>query len=204
MVVVCSAASAICGAPWSAALTLGIVNKFLEPVAGAVLGKIVVLVLLILFIQRRPRGMFPLKGGRAVESMMMRTSRPAGLATLVAVHRAFRAADVGAEPGDRIRPTAFHVPTYVMVSLVGKYLCFAMLALAVDLVWGYVGILTPRPCRVLRPRRLRHGHVPDARNRHARRLRQPGPAGFHGVPELDKELPWYLVRVQQSSLVRHA
>ena len=49
------------------ALVLGIVNKFLEPVAGAVLGKIVVLVLLILFIQRRPRGMFPLKG-RAVEA----------------------------------------------------------------------------------------------------------------------------------------
>ena len=49
------------------ALTLGIVNKFLEPIAGAVLGKIVVLVLLILFIQRRPRGMFPLKG-RAVEA----------------------------------------------------------------------------------------------------------------------------------------
>ncbi len=50
-----------------AAITLGIVNKFLEPVAGAVLGKIVVLVLLILFIQRRPRGLFPLKG-RAVEA----------------------------------------------------------------------------------------------------------------------------------------
>ena len=49
------------------ALVLGVVNKFLEPVAGAVLGKIVVLVLLILFIQRRPRGMFPLKG-RAVEA----------------------------------------------------------------------------------------------------------------------------------------
>jgi urea transport system permease protein len=49
------------------ALTLGVVNKFLEPVAGAVLGKIAVLVLLILFIQRRPRGMFPLKG-RAVEA----------------------------------------------------------------------------------------------------------------------------------------
>jgi urea transport system permease protein len=49
------------------ALTLGIVNKFLEPVAGAVLGKIVVLVLLILFIQRRPRGLFPVKG-RAVEA----------------------------------------------------------------------------------------------------------------------------------------
>jgi len=49
------------------AFTLGIVNKFLEPFAGAVLGKILVLVLLILFIQRKPRGLFPLKG-RAVES----------------------------------------------------------------------------------------------------------------------------------------
>ena len=50
-----------------AALTLGVADKFLEPVAGAVLGKIVVLVLVILFIQRRPRGMFPLKG-RAAEA----------------------------------------------------------------------------------------------------------------------------------------
>ena len=50
-----------------AALTLGILNKFLEPVAGAVLAKIFVLIALILFIQRRPRGMFPQKG-RAVEA----------------------------------------------------------------------------------------------------------------------------------------
>lgn len=49
------------------ALTLGVINKFLEPVAGAVLGKIVVLMLVVLFIQRRPRGMFPLKG-RAAEA----------------------------------------------------------------------------------------------------------------------------------------
>lgn len=48
------------------ALTLGIANKFLEPYAGAVLGKILILVLIILFIQRRPRGLFALKG-RAVE-----------------------------------------------------------------------------------------------------------------------------------------
>ncbi|HET6470035.1 MAG TPA: urea ABC transporter permease subunit UrtB, partial [Geminicoccaceae bacterium] len=48
------------------ALTLGIVNKFLEPVTGAVLGKIFVLVALILFIQKRPRGLFALRG-RAVE-----------------------------------------------------------------------------------------------------------------------------------------
>jgi urea transport system permease protein len=49
------------------AMTLGILNKFLEPIAGAVLAKIVVLVLLILFVQRKPRGLFPLKG-RAVEA----------------------------------------------------------------------------------------------------------------------------------------
>ena len=49
------------------ALSLGVLNKFLEPYAGAVLGKIFVLVLIILFIQKRPRGLFALKG-RAVEA----------------------------------------------------------------------------------------------------------------------------------------
>ncbi|WP_192253717.1 urea ABC transporter permease subunit UrtB [Mesorhizobium caraganae] len=49
------------------AFSLGIVNKVMEPYAGAVLGKIVVLVLIILFIQKRPRGLFALKG-RAVEA----------------------------------------------------------------------------------------------------------------------------------------
>jgi urea transport system permease protein len=48
------------------AMTLGVVNKLLEPVAGAVLGKVVVLVAIILFIQKRPRGLFALKG-RAAE-----------------------------------------------------------------------------------------------------------------------------------------
>ncbi|MCB2101219.1 MAG: urea ABC transporter permease subunit UrtB [Rhodobacterales bacterium] len=49
------------------AFSLGIVNKFLEPYAGAVLAKILVLVAIILFIQKRPRGLFALKG-RAVEA----------------------------------------------------------------------------------------------------------------------------------------
>ncbi len=49
------------------AFSLGIANKFLEPYAGAVLGKIAILVFIILFIQRRPRGLFALKG-RAVEA----------------------------------------------------------------------------------------------------------------------------------------
>jgi len=44
------------------AMGLGIVNKFLEPVSGAVLAKILVLIAIILFIQRRPRGLFALRG----------------------------------------------------------------------------------------------------------------------------------------------
>ncbi len=48
-------------------LTLGVANKFLEPWSGAVLAKILVLVFIILFIQKRPRGLFPPKG-RAAEN----------------------------------------------------------------------------------------------------------------------------------------
>ena len=48
-------------------LALGVANKFLEPVSGAMLSKIIILVCLILFIQKRPRGLFPQKG-RAVEA----------------------------------------------------------------------------------------------------------------------------------------
>ena len=49
------------------AMSIGIVDKLIEPVAGAVLGQVVVLVAIILFIQKRPRGLFALKG-RAAES----------------------------------------------------------------------------------------------------------------------------------------
>ena len=49
------------------AMSLGIANKFLEPFAGAVFAKILVLIFIILFIQKYPRGMFALKG-RAAEA----------------------------------------------------------------------------------------------------------------------------------------
>jgi urea transport system permease protein len=55
---------------WGALLggmSMGIVNKLLEPYSGAVLAKILVLVGLILFIQRRPRGLFP-QTGRSAEN----------------------------------------------------------------------------------------------------------------------------------------
>lgn len=48
-----------------AGLSLGVINKFLEPWAGAVLAKIIVLIFIILFIQKRPRGLFPQKGRAA-------------------------------------------------------------------------------------------------------------------------------------------
>ncbi|HHC73856.1 MAG TPA: urea ABC transporter permease subunit UrtB [Thiothrix sp.] len=48
-----------------AGLSLGVVNKVIEPWTGAVLAKIFVLVFIILFIQKRPRGLFPQKGRAA-------------------------------------------------------------------------------------------------------------------------------------------
>ena len=65
MVVVFGGVGNLWGA-FAGAFTLGIVNKFLEPYAGAVLAKVLVLIFIILFIQRRPRGLFALRG-RAVD-----------------------------------------------------------------------------------------------------------------------------------------
>ena len=48
-------------------LSLGVLNKFLEPETGAVLAKVLVLVFVILFIQRRPQGLFPQRGRAASE-----------------------------------------------------------------------------------------------------------------------------------------
>ena len=50
-----------------AGFSLGIANKVLEPYAGAVLAKILILIFIIVFIQKRPRGLFPQKG-RAAEA----------------------------------------------------------------------------------------------------------------------------------------
>jgi urea transport system permease protein len=85
--------------------------------------------------------------------------------------------------------SAFHLPTY-MVTLLGKYLCFALLALAVDLVWGYCGILS-----------LGHGAF-FALGGYAMGMylmRQIGDRGVYGNPDLPdfmvflnwQELPWY-------------
>ncbi|MDN2660680.1 urea ABC transporter permease subunit UrtC [Neptunomonas phycophila] len=85
--------------------------------------------------------------------------------------------------------SAFHVPTYT-VTLLGKYLTLALLAVAVDLVWGYLGILT-----------LGHGAF-FALGGYAMGMylmRQIGDRGVYGNPELPdfmvfldwQELPWF-------------
>ena len=66
MVVVLGGVGQLAGAVW-AALGLGVVTKFIESWASAVIAKIVVLVFVIIFIQKRPQGLFALKG-RFVES----------------------------------------------------------------------------------------------------------------------------------------
>ncbi|WP_430460827.1 urea ABC transporter permease subunit UrtC [Thalassolituus sp. LLYu03] len=83
----------------------------------------------------------------------------------------------------------FHVSTYTM-TLLGKYLCFALLAIAVDLIWGYCGILS-----------LGHGAF-FALGGYAMGMylmRQIGDRGVYGNPVLPdfmvflnwQELPWY-------------
>jgi len=64
MVVVLGGVGKIAGTV-AGALGIGVINKFLEPVSGAVLGKIIVLVLIIALIQKRPQGLFALKGRSA-------------------------------------------------------------------------------------------------------------------------------------------
>ncbi|MCV3238423.1 urea ABC transporter permease subunit UrtC [Mesorhizobium sp. ZC-5] len=85
--------------------------------------------------------------------------------------------------------SALHVPSYI-VALTGKYLCYALLALALDLVWGYCGILS-----------LGHGAF-FALGGYAMGMylmRQIGDRGVYGNPLLPdfmvflnyKELPWF-------------
>ena len=85
--------------------------------------------------------------------------------------------------------SALHVPTYV-IALAGKYLCFAMLALAVDLVWGFAGILSLGHAAFFALGGYAMGMY---------LMRQIGTRGVYGNANLPdfmvflgwKELPWY-------------
>jgi urea transport system permease protein len=85
--------------------------------------------------------------------------------------------------------SALHVPTYA-VSLAGKYLCYAMLAVAVDLVWGFAGILSLGHAAFFALGGYAMGMY---------LMRQIGTRGVYGNAVLPdfmvflnyKELPWY-------------
>lgn len=64
LVVVVGGVGQLAGSLW-AGLGIGLLSKFLEPTVGAVLAKIALLVIIILFIQKRPQGLFALKGRQA-------------------------------------------------------------------------------------------------------------------------------------------
>ncbi len=170
-------------------MSMGIVNQLLEPFAGAVLAKIAVLVALILFIQRRPRGLFP-QAGRAAESQ--------SVAVAIAVLQGRRGRAVAARRCCRywrsslplstlLTPasSALHLSPYVM-TLIGKYLCYAHARAGRGSDLGLLRHPQPRARRVLLARRLRHGHVSDAPDRDARGLRRSGAARLHGLPELEE------------------
>jgi urea transport system permease protein len=81
------------------------------------------------------------------------------------------------------RGSALHLSDY-MLGLLGKFMCYAICALAMDLIWGYTGILSLGH-GLFFAGRLCDGHVPDARGRRPDAL--PAFMGF-----LDwKELPWH-------------
>jgi urea transport system permease protein len=128
-----------------AALGLGIVQKFLEPLSGAVLGKIAVLVVIILFIQRRPAGDVPGQGpggGLMLASLrqtFLQLHSPRRWLALTAV----AVVVLGVVPLLNGLPagSALRVPDH-LIPLFGKFLCYALVALAMDLIWGYAGILS--------------------------------------------------------------
>ena len=126
-----------------AAFGLGIANKILEPQIGAVLGKILILALIILFIQKRPQGLFALgEGHRLNQPLTLTAAQKAGpKATVIALGLAL--AVLVAMPLLHLLPAehALHVSAYTP-DLVGKILCYAIVALALDLVWGYAGLLS--------------------------------------------------------------
>jgi urea ABC transporter permease protein UrtC/urea ABC transporter permease protein UrtB len=131
-----------------ASLTIGMSNKLLEPAIGgtasAVYAKVLVLVIVILFLQRKPTGLFPPKE-RTTEAMEVTSE------------------GIGVQGGEgkgwtSTLPTGFILAALLLVvvpglnlsgalsdyylNLFGKYLSLAILALGMDLIWGYTGILS--------------------------------------------------------------
>jgi len=169
MVVVFGGVGQLAGTVY-AALVLGFANKLLESWSGAVIAKIAVLVFIIFFIQRRPQGLFALKAGRSNhEARLPRSLRRRRVRRLPLLNL--------------VVPRTPAVPLGVLVTLIGKIMCYAIAAVALDLVWA-----TPASCRSATACSSRSAatpwHVPDAPDRPPRPV-SGRPAGLHGVSRLE-------------------
>ena len=130
---------------------------------------------------------------------MTRAAPPIGMASMITL--VVLVASAALVPALNLLPpasSALHVPNY-LVSLLGKYLCYALLALSVDLIWGYCGILS-----------LGHGAF-FALGGYAigmYLMRQIGTRGVYGNPLLPdfmvflnwKELPWYWLGFEHAGI----
>jgi urea transport system permease protein len=165
----------------------------MEPWAGAVLAKILVLVFIILFIQKRPRGLFPQKGrarrradARALIARILKGDRGGQVFLLILIAVLIAVPILNGLPADQSGP---RISTFT-VTLLGKYLTYALLAVAVDLVWGYLGILSLGHAAFFALGGYAMGMY---------LMRQIGERGVYGHPELPdfmvflnwQELPWF-------------
>eukprot|EP01034_Spumella_vulgaris_P001958 gene1958-2558_t len=123
MVVVLGGVGQLAGTVY-AALGLGVLNKFLEGWAGAVLAKIAVLVMMNSLALPSKPVVLTRTGWTAFVIALLVVCALAPLLNLVVPES-----------------SVFHMSDYA-VALVGKIMCYAIAALAMDLIWGYTGILS--------------------------------------------------------------
>ena len=166
-------------------MSLGIVNKLLEPYSGAVLGENLR--------ARRADSLHPAAASRTVPADRTRGGEPIVTARRdVCFSRDRRGVSRVVVPLLNLAVPAtspLHLSAYT-VTLIGKYLCYATLALAVDLVWGYCGILSLGHAAFFALGGYAMGMY---------LMRQIGPRGVYGHPVLPDfmvflnwtELPWF-------------
>ena len=173
-------------------MSMGIVNKLLEPYAGAVLAE-------DLRARRadplhpaaaartvpadRPRGGERLSGVPHAHRLRQRCATIAAAPSLSACSLAVADRRAGPQPGGAAVVAAPSLAVRAHAHRQVHVLRDAGAGRRSDL--GLLRHPEPRPRRVLLARRLRDGHVSDAPDRHARRLRRSGAARLHGVPELE-------------------
>jgi urea ABC transporter permease protein UrtB len=188
MVVVLGGVGQLAGTVY-AALGLGVLNKFLEGWTGAVLAKIAVLVFIIIFIQKRPQGLFAMKGrsAEARDATYHTATRTTLVVTLgmggvwgCAVHHRFT--HTCAQPLVADNASFAYERFHRGVGGQDHVLCDLRLGHGFDL--GLHRYFVIGTWFVFRAGCLCHGHVPDAANRHRRQL-QIRVTRFHGVSRLE-------------------